>query len=177
VLFVDEGDIITSAGTAAGIDACLYLVRREFGAQIANTIARRMVVPPQRSGGQAQYIERPLPAPETDDPMSDVLSYAIRHLDDPDLGVDALAARALMSRRSFDRRFRELTGSSPLQWLLTQRIMHAQRLLETTDLNIDAVARQAGFTGGVALRPHFRRVVGVAPQTYRDTFHARAVRA
>lgn len=174
VLFVDDGDIITSAGTAAGIDACLHLVRREFGAQVAGSIARRMVVPPQRSGGQAQYIERPLPDPETADPLGDVLAYALRHLDDPGLGVDALAARAFMSRRSFDRRFRELTGSSPLQWLLAQRIMHAQRLLETTDLSVDAVAREAGFASGVALRPHFRRLVGVPPQTYRDTFRTRS---
>jgi transcriptional regulator GlxA family with amidase domain len=174
VLFVDHGDILTSAGTAAGIDACLHLVRREFGAQIANTIARRMVVPPQRSGGQAQYIERPLPEPDIDDPLGDVLTYAVQHLDDADLDVDALAVRAFMSRRSFDRRFRDLTGSSPLQWLLAQRIMHAQRLLETTDLSVDTVARQACFPNGITLRPHFRRMIGVAPQTYRDTFHARS---
>ncbi|KAB8180836.1 helix-turn-helix domain-containing protein [Microbispora catharanthi] len=173
VLFVDDGDLITSAGTAAGIDACLHLVRRRFGAQVANTIARRMVVPPQRSGGQAQYIEHPLPDPDTNDPLGEILSHAIHHLDDPDLDVDSLAGHALMSRRSFDRRFRELTGTSPLQWLLTQRIMRAQRLLETTDLSVDAIARNVGFTNGIALRPHFRRILGVAPQTYRDTFHAR----
>lgn len=172
VLYVDEGSIVTSAGTAAGIDACLHLVRRRFGAQAAAAIARRMVVPPQRTGGQAQYIEHAVP--QVPDSLSDVLSHAIRNLHDPDLDVNALAARALMSRRSFDRRFRELTGTSPLQWLLAQRIMQAQRLLETTDLGIDAVARQVGFASGVALRPHFRRVVGVAPQTYRDTFRTRA---
>lgn len=172
VLFVDDGSIVTSAGTAAGIDACLHLVRRSFGAQIAGTIARRMVVPPQRSGGQAQYIERPIPDPDTDDPLGEVLVHAMQHLDDPELDVNALAARAFMSRRSFDRRFRELTGTSPLQWLLTQRIMQAQRLLETTDLGVDSVARQVGFTNGVALRPHFRRIVGIPPQTYRNTFQA-----
>jgi transcriptional regulator GlxA family with amidase domain len=174
VLFVDHGDILTSAGTAAGIDACLHLVRREFGAQIASTIARRMVVPPQRSGGQAQYIDRPLPEPGTGDPLADVLTYALQHLDDADLDVDALAVRAVMSRRSFDRRFRDLTGTSPLQWLLTQRIMLAERLLETTSLSIDTIARQTGFTNGVALRPHFRRVVGIAPQAYRDAFQTRS---
>lgn len=174
VLFVDDGDLITSAGTAAGIDACLHLVRTRFGAQVAGSIARRMVVPPQRSGGQAQYIEHPLPESDIDDPLGEILGYAMRHLDDPGLDVNALAARAFMSRRSFDRRFRELTGTSPLQWLLTQRIMQAQRLLETTDLSIDTVARHVGFSNGVALRPHFRRMLGIAPQTYRDTFHARS---
>ncbi|MFC4911395.1 GlxA family transcriptional regulator [Actinomadura gamaensis] len=170
VLFVDEGSIVTSAGTAAGIDACLHLVRREAGARTAAAIARRMVVPPQRSGGQAQYIERPFPEPGTDDPLAPVLEHAVRNLHDPALDVDALARRAHMSRRSFDRRFREATGTSPLQWLLAQRVLQAQRLLESSDLPIDAIARQVGFTNGVALRPHFRRVVGVAPQPYRDTF-------
>lgn len=170
VLFVDEGDILTSAGTAAGIDACLHLVRRTFGAQTANAIARRMVVPPQRTGGQAQYIERPLPERDTQEPLAAVLAYAMEHLADEELDVNALASQALMSRRSFDRRFRELTGSSPLQWLLAQRIMHAQHLLETTNLNVDAIARHVGFASAVALRPHFRRVVGVAPQVYRADF-------
>ncbi|MFC5183138.1 GlxA family transcriptional regulator [Actinomadura harenae] len=170
VLFVDEGSVVTSAGTAAGIDACLHLVRREAGAREAASIARRMVVPPQRSGGQAQYIERPIPEPGMDDPLAPVLEHAVRNLHDPSLDVDALARRAHMSRRSFDRRFREATGTSPLQWLLAQRVLHAQRLLEGTDLPIDSIARQVGFANGVALRPHFRRVVGVAPQPYRDTF-------
>ncbi|MEV5573990.1 helix-turn-helix domain-containing protein [Spirillospora sp. NPDC052269] len=170
VLYVDEGSIVTSAGTAAGIDACLHLVRREAGAQTAASIARRMVVPPQRSGGQAQYIEHPIPQPGMDDPLAPVLEHAVRNLHDPSLDVDALAQRAHMSRRSFDRRFREATGTSPLQWLLAQRVLHAQRLLEGTDLPIDSIARQVGFANGVALRPHFRKVVGVAPQPYRDTF-------
>ncbi|RFU37919.1 helix-turn-helix domain-containing protein [Actinomadura logoneensis] len=170
VLFVDEGSVVTSAGTAAGIDACLHLVRREAGARAAASIARRMVVPPQRSGGQAQYIEHPVPEPGVDDPLAPVLEHAVRNLHDPAMDVDALARRAHMSRRSFDRRFREATGTSPLQWLLAQRVLHAQRLLESTDLPIDAIARQVGFANGVALRPHFRRVVGVAPQPYRDTF-------
>ena len=173
-LFVDDGDILTSAGTAAGIDACLHLVRRTFGAHVANAIARRMVVPPQRTGGQAQYIERPLPESDTANPLTAVLAYAMERLADEDLDVNALSAQAFMSRRSFDRQFRKTTGSSPLQWLLSQRIMHAQQLLETTDLNVDAVARQAGFASAVALRPHFRRVVGVAPQVYRDSFRRQA---
>lgn len=173
VLYVDDGDILTSAGTAAGIDACLHLVRRRFGARIANRIARRMVVPPQRSGGQAQYIERPMPDTDIGDPLSEVLTYAVGHLDDGAVDVEALAARVHMSRRTFDRHFRELTGSSPHQWLLSQRIMQAQQLLEATNLSIDTVARRIGFANGVALRPHFRRATGVAPQTYRDTFHSR----
>ncbi|MGK5551380.1 helix-turn-helix domain-containing protein [Actinomadura kijaniata] len=177
VLFVDEGSIVTSAGTAAGIDACLHLVRREFGAAAAGSIARRMVVPPQRSGGQAQYIERPVPDVGGDDPLAEVLEYAVRNLHDAGLDVDALARRAHLSRRSFDRRFREATGTSPLRWLLAQRVLHAQRLLESTDLPVDAVARRVGFANGVALRPHFRRVVGVAPQPYRDTFRGRGANA
>jgi transcriptional regulator GlxA family with amidase domain len=170
VLFVDEGDILTSAGTAAGIDACLHLVRRTCGAQAANAIARRMVVPPQRTGGQAQYIERPLPESDSRNPLTAVMAYAMEHLADEHLDINALSSQAFMSRRSFDRRFREMTGSSPLQWLLAQRIMHVQHLLETTNLNVEAVARQAGFASAVALRPHFRRVVGVAPQAYRASF-------
>jgi transcriptional regulator GlxA family with amidase domain len=171
VLFVDDGDILTSAGTAAGIDACLHLVRREFGARVANTIARHMVVPPQRSGGQAQYIERPVPE-SSGDPLEAVMAHAVEHLDDPGLDIDTLATRACMSRRTFDRRFRELTGDSPLQWLLVQRINQAQHLLETTDASIDVIARNVGFTNAVALRPLFRRVVGIAPQTYRTAFQA-----
>ncbi len=174
VLFIDDGDVLTSAGTAAGIDACLHLVRRRFGAGIANAIARRMVVPPQRAGGQAQYIDWPVPERPADDPFGDVLGYALRHLDDTELNVDALAALALMSRRSFDRRFRQATGSSALQWLLTQRIIRAQHLLEATDLGVDTVARQVGFASAVALRPHFRRIIGIAPQAYREVFHAHA---
>ncbi len=169
VLYIDEGDVITSAGTAAGVDACLHVVRRLCGAEAAAVIARRMVVPPHRRGGQAQYVERPLPPAEPSDRFADVLNKALQRLDE-DLDVDALAAEACMSRRTFDRRFREVTGTSALQWLLTQRVLLAQRLLETTDLPVDAVARRSGFASAVALRPHFRRVVGVAPQAYRLTF-------
>ncbi len=171
VLYVDDGDVVTSAGTAAGLDACLHVVRREFGAQAAAAIARRMVVPPHRRGGQAQYVERPVPADAERDRFADVLAYAEANLD-RDLDVDALAARALMSRRTFDRRFRETTGSSALQWLLAQRVLRAQQLLETTDLPVDDVARRCGFASAVALRPHFRRAVGVAPRDYRATFSA-----
>ena len=167
-LFVDLGDVLTSAGAAAGIDACLHLVRRVWGAAAANAIARRMVVPPQRSGDQAQFIEQPVPEAGGDD-LAEVLAYAVTHLSD-DLNVDDLAARAHLSRRSFDRRFRTITGASPHQWLLHQRIHHAQRLLESTDLSIDTIARQVGLATGVSLRPTFRRIVGVSPQSYRGTF-------
>jgi transcriptional regulator GlxA family with amidase domain len=174
VLFVDDGDLITSAGTAAGIDACLYLVRRGWGARAAAVIARRMVVPPQRSGGQAQYIDHPLPDRYDGDELAEVMTYALEHLDSR-LDVNALAERAHLSRRTFDRRFRALSGISPLQWLLHQRILHAQRLLEDTDLPVDAIARQVGLATAVSLRPHFHRLVGVCPQTYRDTFRLSAV--
>ncbi len=169
VLFVDDGDVVTSAGTAAGIDACLHVVRRTWGARAATAIARRMVVAPQRSGGQAQYVDHPLPDRHDGDDLSEVMTYALEHLDTR-IDVGALAERAHLSRRTFDRRFRALTGVSPLQWLLHQRILHAQRLLEDTDLPIDTVARRVGLATGVSLRPHFNRVVGVSPQTYRDTF-------
>jgi transcriptional regulator GlxA family with amidase domain len=173
VLYVDEGDVLTSAGSAAGIDACLHLVRRQHGAAAANAVARSMVVAPHRAGGQAQYVEHPVPAPATGDPLDAVLAHALGHLDDPTIDVDAMAALANMSRRTFDRRFRDRTGSSPLSWLITQRVLHAERLLESSALGVDEVARRVGFTDGVALRPHFRRIVGVAPQTYRKTFAGR----
>ncbi len=169
VLFVDDGDLITSAGTAAGIDACLHVVRRTWGARAASAIARRMVVPPQRSGGQAQYIDHPLPDRHDGDDLSEVMTYALENLD-ARLDVTTLAERAHLSRRTFDRRFRAVTGVSPLRWLLHQRILHAQRLLEDTDLPIDAIARRVGLATAVSLRPHFHRVLGVSPQAYRDTF-------
>lgn len=174
VLFVDDGDVITSAGTSAGIDACLHVVRRTHGPRAATAIARRMVVAPQRSGGQAQFIDRPLPPEHDADGLGRVMSYALEHLGDQ-LDIDDLAARAHLSRRTFDRRFRALTGTSPLQWLLRQRVLRAQRLLEHTGLSVDAVARDVGLSAAVSLRPIFRRTVGVSPQAYRDTFRVRPV--
>ena len=171
-LFVDEGTVLTSAGSAAGLDACLHLLHRDHGPDAANTAARALVVAPQRAGGQAQFIERPVPRLPTTDAIADAMRYALDRVDDPRLGVAELAAAAHHSRRSFDRRFRETTGCSPLQWLLHQRILRAQHILSTTDLDIDAVARASGFTDGVAMRPHFRRIVGVPPQAYRASFQA-----
>ncbi|QAY60883.1 helix-turn-helix domain-containing protein [Microbacterium protaetiae] len=168
VLFVDDGDLITSAGTAAGIDACLHLVRRELGSAAANVIARNMVVPPQRDGGQRQYIDRPVP--ETDcDALVDVLAYMDTHLDEPH-SIAALAARAHMSSRTFARRFVAETGVTPLQWLTAQRVLHARLLLESTDASIDDIAASSGFGSATLLRHHFTREVGVAPTAYRRSF-------
>ncbi|EFC85809.1 GlxA family transcriptional regulator [Parafrankia sp. EUN1f] len=170
VLYVDGGDIVTSAGSAAGIDACLHLLRRARGPAAANAVARSLVVAPHRTGGQAQYIERPLPPVEDGDPVAAVIAFALDRLGDVTLDVDAMATHVHLSRRTFDRRFRGRTGSSPLQWLLTQRVLWAQRLLESAGLSVDEVARRAGFADAVALRPHFRRVVGVSPSAYRAAF-------
>ena len=169
-LYVDDAPILTSAGSAAGIDACLYLLRRDHGAGAANAVARALVVAPHRTGGQAQFIEHAVPEPQLGDAIGAAIGYCLTRLDDPTLDVDGLAAEAHLSRRTFDRRFRETTGCSPLQWLLTQRILRAQHLLESTGLDVESVARRSGFSDGVAMRPHFRRVVGVPPQAYRGMF-------
>ena len=172
VLWVDAGDgVYTSAGTAAGIDLCLHIVRLDHGADVANKIARRMVVPPQRDGGQAQFVDAPLPPLPADDPIARTLDWIVTHLDEP-MTVDDLAARAMLSPRSFARRFRSATGTTPVQWVLRQRVLHAQRLLETTDLPVDRVAERCGFGTATALRAHFRRVVGTTPTAYRRTFGA-----
>jgi len=173
VLYVDDGPVITSAGTAAGIDACLYLVRREQGSRVANGIARRMVVPPHRDGGQAQYVERPLGEPACDT-MQDLLTWMNEHLDEP-VSVDQLAARALMSARTFARRFVQETGTTPQRWLTGQRILLAQQLLEETDLTVDEVASRAGFGNATALRHHFRLWRSTTPLAYRRTFRDQTV--
>lgn len=173
VLYVDDDPVYSSAGTAAGIDTCLHLLRREHGTAVANTIARRMVVPPHRAGGQAQYVQAPVPAVDEDSRLRDVLAWAQAHLDAP-LSVDGLAARALMSPRSFARHFRAATGASPHAWLLAQRVALAQELLETTDLPVDEVARRSGFGAATTLRHHFAARVGTSPQAYRRTFRVPA---
>lgn len=169
VLYADDGDVVTSAGTAAGLDACLHVVRRIWGASAATSIARRMVTPPQRAGGQAQYIDQPLPPRPEEDEFGRVMAWALAHLDEA-IGIDDLAARACLSRRTFDRRFRAATGMSPLQWLLHQRVLGARTLLERTELPVDHVARKVGLGSAVSLRQPFRRLVGVSPQQYRATF-------
>ncbi len=171
VLFIDDGTIITSAGTSAGIDACLHLVRRELGSAVANTIARNMVVPPQRDGGQRQYIERPVSDCE-DDTFSELLDHLSTTLDENHT-VSGLAARTHMSTRSFSRRFVAETGVPPMQWLTTQRVLHARLLLETTDIPVEEVARRSGFASATLLRHHFDAEVGVPPTRYRAAFARR----
>lgn len=168
VLFVDEGDLITSAGTAAGIDACLHLVRRELGSGVANAIARRMVVPPQRDGGQRQFIERPVAAC-TSDSLIPTLEWMSEHLDLPHT-VEDLATRANMSTRTFARRFAAETGTTPVKWLTNQRVLLAEQLLEETDLGLEQIAARSGFGSGALLRHHFQRLVGIAPTEYRRRF-------
>jgi transcriptional regulator GlxA family with amidase domain len=168
VLFVEDGNIITSAGTAAGIDASLHLVRKELGARVAATIARRMVVPPQRDGGQRQYVESPVPVLEADS-LQPVLEWAVEHLTE-DLSVQALARRAMMSERTFARRFRAETGATPHTWVTAQRVLLARRLLEDTDASIEQVASRTGLGTAAILRHHFTRLVGNTPQSYRRTF-------
>jgi transcriptional regulator GlxA family with amidase domain len=168
VLYVDDDPVITSAGTAAGIDACLYLVRREQGSRVANAIARRMVVSPHRDGGQAQYVERPVTDPAADT-LSDVIGWMERHLDQP-VTVSQLASRAAMSARTFARRFVQETGTTPQRWLIAQRIVLAQELLEQTDETVDLVAERSGFGNATALRHHFRACRATTPHAYRRAF-------
>jgi len=168
VLYVDEDPVITSAGTASGIDACLHIVRKEQGPEVANSIARRMVVPPHRDGGQAQYIERPLPRSQCDT-VGEVLVWMERHLHE-EVTVEQLAARAHMSPRTFARRFQQETGTTPYRWLLRQRVLLAQELLEATDETMDFVADRTGFGSAAALRHQFVRALGTTPHAYRRTF-------
>ena len=168
VLFVDTGQIITGAGTAAGVDACLHLVRRELGATVANKIARRMVVPPQRDGGQQQFV--PAPVPEyTSEGLAELLDWVRTNLEQPHT-VASLARRANLSERRFARRFLAETGTTPHQWLTQQRVLAARERLETTDEPVERIASQVGFNSAVVLRDHFRRNVGVAPLAYRRRF-------
>src|ERR1035441_3977462 len=168
VLYVDDDPVITSAGTAAGIDACLYLVRKEQGSRVANGIARRMVVPPHRDGGQAQYVVQPV-APSCDGTLRDLLEWLRGHLDQT-LTVRQLAARANMSERTLARRFVQDTGTTPQRWLTGQRILLAQQLLEESDATVDAIAERSGFGNATALRHHFRVWRGTTPNAYRRLF-------
>ncbi|MYS24347.1 MULTISPECIES: GlxA family transcriptional regulator [unclassified Streptomyces] len=172
VLYVDDGDVLTSAGVAAGIDLCLHIVRRDFGSAVANAVARRTVVPPHREGGQAQYVRRPLPEPRLAG-TERARAWALDRLDQP-LTLRQLAERESMSVRTFTRRFREEVGLSPGQWLTQQRVEHARQLLESTDLSIDRIARRAGFGTGASMRQHLQVALGVSPTAYRRTFHTAA---
>ncbi len=171
VLFVEDGPIATSAGTAAGIDLCLHLLRRSYGVAVANTVARRMVVPPQRDGGQAQFVPSPV-RPAQAATLAPVLDWMLGRLD-RDLAVDVLARRAGMSTRTFARRFKDETGTTPHQWVLAQRVALAQRLLEEGDLPVETVAHRCGFGSAEMLRHHFRRLRLTAPRDYRRAFGTR----
>jgi transcriptional regulator GlxA family with amidase domain len=168
VLYVDEGDLLTSAGVAAGIDLCLHLLRRDHGVDAANAAARQTVVAPHRSGGQAQFIERAVP-PAGDDGLEATRAWALQRLEQP-LTVTQLARHACTSERTFARRFRQQTGTTPLRWLHAQRVDHARRLLEGSDLPVEAIARRCGFGSAAILREHFRRATSTTPTAYRRTF-------
>jgi transcriptional regulator GlxA family with amidase domain len=168
VLFVDDGDVLTSAGLAAGIDLCLHIIRSDYGAQVANAVAKYCVVPPWREGGQAQFIDRPLPAAD-DAATAATREWALSHLDE-DLTVERLARHANMSPRTFNRRFREETGQAPGTWVRNRRIDHARELLEFRDLPVDEVARRSGLGTGGNLRHHLRRGVGMSPTSYRKVY-------
>ncbi|MBB4695060.1 GlxA family transcriptional regulator [Paractinoplanes abujensis] len=168
VLFVDDGDVLTSAGVGAGADLCLHIVRSDHGAEVANRAARRCVLPPWRDGGQAQFIERPVPHPDGAG-TAPTRAWALDRLAEP-VGLEEMAEHARMSVRTFTRRFREETGTSPRQWILRQRIAHAQVLLESTDLGVETVARRSGLGSATALRQHLQAAIGVAPTAYRRTF-------
>lgn len=172
-LYVQDGRLLTSAGTAAGIDACLHLIRQEHGSATATRLARRMVVPPHRDGGQSQYVEVPIPKAPEAPTLEPVLEWLMGHLDRA-ITVEELAARAGMAPRTFARRFRAETGTTPHDWLTNQRVLLARRLLEETPLSVEAVADQAGFGDAAALRHHFSRRVGATPHSYRTTFRDRA---
>lgn len=168
-LYTHEGRLITSAGTAGGIDACLHLVRYELGPEVANTIARRMVVPPHRDGGQDQYVISPVRPAADDTALQDVLDWSVLNVAEQ-ISVDDMAQRARMSSRTFSRRFSAAVGSSPHHWLTNQRLLHAQRLLEQGAHSVEEIARSSGFGTGNALRQQFRKTLGVSPTDYRHRF-------
>lgn len=170
VLFVDHGDVLTSAGAASGVDVCLHLVRQDHGSEVANQVARCCVVPPYRDGGQAQYIERPLP-PASGTGTGPTRDWALQRLELP-LSLGELATQAAMSTRTFARRFQEETGLSPGRWLTQQRLRRARHLLESTDLPVERVAHEVGFATATSLRRHLAAEAGVAPSAYRRTFRA-----
>lgn len=175
VLYVDEGQIITSAGTAAGIDACLHLVRRDHGAEVATSVARRMVVAPHRDGGQQQFIERPVPTQGHDDPVAQAIDYASQRVVEP-LTVGDLAGIAHLSPRQFTRRFVAATGESPGRWLIRKRVEASLHLLESDPRGIEAIANAVGFGTPAGYRKHFRAMLGISPTDWRRRFASKATR-
>ena len=169
VLYVEDGNVLTSAGTAAGIDCCLHMVRQRYGAELANGVARRLVVPPHRQGGQAQYIEQPIPTTARSSRLSELIDWVRANLSQPHT-VDSLADHALMSRRTFTRQFRQLMGITVVEWLQTERLALTQRLLESSDHSVDAISALVGFGSPESLRLHFRRAFGVSPMAWRKVF-------
>ncbi|WP_207307766.1 helix-turn-helix domain-containing protein [Arthrobacter sp. S39] len=172
VLYIDHGDVLTSAGTASALDACLHVVRSRLGAEAANQVARSLVIAPHRDGGQAQYIDRPVPPRATDDPISRLLEWALGRLGEP-LTIDRLAAQAHLSRRTFVRSFRAATGTTPAAWIRARRLDAARRLLETTDLPVDQVSADCGFGNAVTLRQNFAAAFSTTPTEYRRRFDTR----
>ena len=175
MIYIDDGDILTSAGKLTGIDLCLHIVRLDYGAAVANALARRLIMPPLRDGDQAQFIA-PIAAQGTDHALAELLPWVRARLDEPLTVVD-LARRVNMSTRTLTRHFNAVTGTTPLQWLMTQRIQQAQELLETSSDSIEQIAAQTGMGTAATLRRHFSRAVGVPPDTYRRTFRAEQVPA
>ncbi len=171
VLYVEDSGIYTSAGTAAGLDLCLHIIRQEHGSEVATMMARRMVVPPHRDGGQAQFIQSPLP-PIPDTSLQPLLTWLVEHVD-VDHSIEDLARRVHMSPRTFARKFRDETGSTPHRWIVGQRVLFAQELLERSDHGMEVVADRSGFGSAANLRHHFTRVRGLTPQAYRATFRQR----
>ncbi|MDR3516434.1 MAG: helix-turn-helix domain-containing protein [Azospirillaceae bacterium] len=173
VLYIDDGDVVTSAGTAAGIDCCLHLLRNRVGARVTNRLARRLIVPPHRPGGQAQFIEQPVAITRSDEKLSNTLAWARTRLAET-LTVDGLADHAGMSRRTFTRRFQRLTGTTVITWVVGQRLALVQQLLEATDLSIEQIASRAGFGTALSLRLHFLKAFETTPSAYRRTFQGTA---
>lgn len=171
-LYVDDDRLITSAGTAAGLDCCLYLVRQRYGSAVANKLARRMVIPPYREGGQAQFIERPIPVSTQNANINTLLDYLRNNLNKVH-GLDELANYSKMSRRTFTRQFYKATGMSVGEWLLIERLQQSQELLESTPLPIDAIAEQVGFQSATSLRQHFKHRFNVTPSEWRKTFQGK----
>ena len=170
VLYVDEGPVLTSAGSAAGLDLCLHIVRRDHGAAVANNVARRLVLAPHRDGGQQQFVDRPVASRAQGGNLAVLLDWLSAHIDE-ELSIGDIARQAGMSRRTFQRRFREATGTAPGDWLIRQRVTRARHLAETTDLSVDQIATRSGFGTAETLRHHFRRHVGITPSSFRRTFN------